>query len=122
MATVFEPRTDDVLAFCRQDPIERVFLEDVARRDHGRFVAVADQHGLRGLCHLGTNIVPSGEGCGAFADAASKVGARMLIGEEHAVTELYDLAHRRLPRPRDDRPGQPVYAISAPPPPGGTQL
>ena len=122
MATVFEPRTDDVLAFCRQDPIERVFLEDVARRGHGHFVAVAGEHGLRALCHLGTNIVPSGDGCGAFADPASKVGARMLIGEERAVTELFDRAQRKLPRPRDDRPGQPVYAISTPPPPGGTGL
>src|SRR5262249_46072651 len=122
MATVFEARTDDVLAFCRQDPIERVFLEDVARRGHGRFVAVAGQDGLRALCHLGTNVVPSGEGCGAFADAAAKAGARMLIGEERAVTELYDRAHRKLPRPRDDRPGQPVYAISTPPPPGDTGL
>ena len=122
MATVFEPRTDDVLSFCRQDPIERVFLEDVARRGHGRFVAVSGEHGLRGLCHLGTNVVPSGDGCGAFADAASKVGARMLIGEEHAVTELFARARRKLPRPRDDRPGQPVYAISTPPPSGDTGL
>jgi len=122
VATVFEPRVDDVLAFCRLDPIERVFLEDVARRGHGRFVAVSDQDGLRGLCHLGTNVVPSGDGCGAFADAASKVGARMLIGEERAVTELFESARRKLPRPRDDRPGQPVYAISTPPPPGDTGL
>ena len=41
MKTV-EPTRDQVLAFCAQDPVERVFLEDVARRGLGRFLAVAD--------------------------------------------------------------------------------
>lgn len=120
----FEPAIDDVLAFCRRDPVERVFLEDVARRGHGRFIAIRGEDGLRlqAICHLGTNVVPSGDGCGVFADAASKVGARMLIGEERAVTELFAAARRKLPRPRDDRPGQPVYAISTPPDAGATGL
>ena len=39
--------------------------------------------------------------------------ARMLIGEQRAVTELWEAARRRLPAAREDRPGQPVYAISA---------
>jgi GNAT superfamily N-acetyltransferase len=122
MTRTFEPDLDDVLAFCARDPVERVFLEDVARRGQGRFAATAGADGLRGICHLGTNVVPSGEGCGAFSDAAAKVGARMLIGEEGAVTDLFAEAHRKLPRPRDDRPGQPVYATSTPPEPGGTGL
>jgi RimJ/RimL family protein N-acetyltransferase len=122
MANVFEPETADVLAFCRRDPVERVFLEDVARRGHGRFLATKGDNGLAAMCHLGTNVVPSGEGCGAFAEAAARVGARMLIGEERAVTDLYDSARRKLPRPRDDRPGQPVYAISTPPASGETGL
>jgi ribosomal protein S18 acetylase RimI-like enzyme len=122
MTRIFEPDVDDVLAFCARDPIERVFLEDVARRGHGRFVATAGEIGLRAICHLGTNVVPSGDGCGDFSDAAAKVGARMLIGEEGAVTDLYAEARRKLPRPRDDRPGQPVYAISTPPEPGDTGL
>jgi uncharacterized protein len=117
-----EPRIDDVLAFCRRDPIERVFLEDVARRGLGRFAATAGEEGLRALCHLGTNVVPSGEGCDAFADVAAKTGARMLIGEERAVGELFEAARRKLPRPREDRPGQPVYAISVAPPAGETVL
>jgi hypothetical protein len=122
VAHVFEPEIDDVLAFCRRDPIERVFLEDVARRGFGRFVAIRRGDELQALCHLGANVVPSGAGCGVFADAAAKVGARMLIGEERAVTELFDGARRKLPRPRDDRPGQPVYAISTPPASGDTDL
>ena len=46
----------------------------------------------------------------------------MMIGEERAVTDLFAVARRKLPRPRDDRPGQPVYAISTPPAGGETDL
>ena len=37
---VKRPRLSQVLAFCAEDPIERVFLEDVARRGLGRFVGL----------------------------------------------------------------------------------
>jgi RimJ/RimL family protein N-acetyltransferase len=122
---VVEPTTAQVLAFCRRDPVERVFLEDVARRGQGRFLALPAEDGepgIQALCHVGTNVVPSGYGCKAFAAAASRAGPRMLIGEEHAVTELWEAARRRLPKAREDRPGQPVYAISEPPVPGETRL
>jgi len=46
----------------------------------------------------------------------------MIIGEEHAVDELWEEARRRLPRPRDDRPGQPVYVIDQSPEPGETGI
>jgi predicted GNAT family acetyltransferase len=46
----------------------------------------------------------------------------MLIGEEHAVSELWAAARDSLPPPREDRPGQPVFAISESPPPGETGL
>ena len=42
----------------------------------------------------------------------------MLIGEEGAVSDLWEAARKKLPRPRLDRPGQPVYAITDPPPAG----
>ena len=120
---LIEPTTEQVLRFCAADPVERVFLEDVARRGSGRFAAVADGgRELAALCHLGTNVVPSGRGCGAFADLAARSGARMLIGEAAAVTELWAAARRKLPKAREDRPGQPVYAIDEPPPAGGTGL
>src|SRR5919202_4585639 len=121
---VVEPHVDEVLAFCAEDPIERVFLEDVARRGVGRFKAVRGRGGLRALCHIGANVVPSGERCGAFARAvrAAAGHARMVIGEERAVEELWDEVRESLPTPRDDRPGQPVYAIHEPPEPGGTGL
>jgi predicted GNAT family acetyltransferase len=46
----------------------------------------------------------------------------MIIGEERAVDELWSDLAQRMPRPRDDRPGQPVYTISQAPPPGDTGL
>ena len=121
-AGVIEPRVEEILEFCAEDPVERVFLEDVARSGYGRFRGVASGGRLVALCHLGTNIVPSGSGCGAFASAASADRARMMIGEERAVTELWEAARTRLPRPREDRPGQPVYVIDSPPEPGATAL
>jgi len=120
---LIEPSTEQILRFCAGAPVERVFLEDVARRAQGRFAAVSDGDGeLTALCHLGSNLVPSGAGCGAFADLAAKSGARMLTGESGAVSDLWEAARKKLPRPRLDRPGQPVYAITDPPPPGGTGM
>jgi RimJ/RimL family protein N-acetyltransferase len=117
------PTLDQVLAFCAEEPVERVFLEDIARRGLGRFSSLPGPDGsLRALCHVGANIVPSGSGCAAFAAAATRSGARMLIGEERAVGELWDASRRGMPRPRDDRPGQPVYALREPPEAGGTGL
>jgi ribosomal protein S18 acetylase RimI-like enzyme len=110
-----EPTAKQILRFCARDAVERVFLEDVARRGHGRFAALADGEELTALCHLGTNVVPSGSGCGAFAGVTARSGARMLIGEHRAVTDLWEAARRRLPRAREDRPGQPVYVLDQAP-------
>ncbi len=121
--TIVEPTRRQVLDFCAEQPVERVFLEDVARRDLGRFVATQGSDGaLTALCHVGANIVPSGAHCEVFAGAAARGLARMVIGEQAAVSALWDAARRELPEVRDDRPGQPVYAIEAPPPPGDTGL
>ena len=121
--TVFEPSREQVLEYCARDPIERVFLEDVARRGLGRFSAVADPAGsLTCLCHAGANVVPSGAGAAAFAPVAAEAHARMIIGELGAVSELWKEARERLPPAREDRPHQPVYAITEPPQAGETGL
>ena len=109
------PSLDQILDFCAEDPIERVFLEDVARRGLDRFSAVSDGGRLAALCHVGANVVPSGRGCGAFAEATSRSRARMVIGEEQAVGDLWAVAGADMPAPREDRPGQPVYVIDKPP-------
>jgi ribosomal protein S18 acetylase RimI-like enzyme len=119
---VKRPPVEEVLAFCDEDPIERVFLADVARRGLGRFAALRDGDRLTALCHVGANIVPSGVETARFAALAAKSRPRMLIGEERAVTELWEAARGDLPSPRDDRPGQPVFVIEEPPPPGSTGL
>jgi uncharacterized protein len=122
MNELAEPPLDAILDFCAQDPVERVFLEDVARRRLGRFRALADGRRMVALCHLGTNVVPSGERCGAFAASTARSGARMIIGEERAVGDLWAAVREWMPRPRMDRPGQPVYVLDASPEPGGTDL
>ena len=119
---LIEPRREQILRFCARDPVERVFLEDVARRRLGRFVGAAEDGDLRALCHLGVNVVPSGDGCGVFAREASRAAPRMLIGEARAVSELWEAARSDLPRPREDRPGQPVFVIREPPASGATGL
>ena len=116
---LLEPTRSQVLEYCARDPVERVFLEDAARRGFGRFAAVANGGGeITALCHSGANLVPSGDGCEAFAPLAVRSQARMIIGEARAVGAVWDAAEDRLPPAREDRPGQPVYAIREVPPPG----
>jgi ribosomal protein S18 acetylase RimI-like enzyme len=122
MRTAAAPTLEQVLRFCAEDPVERVFLEDIARRGLGRFMAVLRGDEIEGLCHVGANVVPSGAGCGVFADAVVASRARMVIGEERAVGELWEEAGRSLPPPREDRPGQPVYALREAPEAGETGL
>ena len=122
MGLVADPPLDDILDFCARDPVERVFLEEIARRKSGRFTGLERDGQLAGLCHVGTNVVPSGEGCEAFAQVAAQSGALMLLGEEGAVTDLWTAARPRMPPPREDRPGQPVYVSDEPPEPGGSGL
>jgi uncharacterized protein len=118
-----EPSTDQVLAYCADEPVERVFLEDVARRGTSHFAALEREDGsLQALCHLGTNVVPSGDGCEGFAELTSRASPRMLIGERRAVGDLWGASRRKLGRAREDRLRQPVYVSTEPPEPGGTGL
>jgi ribosomal protein S18 acetylase RimI-like enzyme len=109
------PTLDQVLEFCARDPVERVFLEDVARRGFARFRGAEDGDRLGALCYFGANVVPSGEGCEIFAEEAAHRTTRMIIGDEQAVTELWASSQKLMPSPREDRPGQPVYVLDEPP-------
>jgi ribosomal protein S18 acetylase RimI-like enzyme len=117
-----EPTLRQILDFCAQEPVERVFLEDIARRGLGRFHALEADGGLVALCHVGANVVPSGRDTERFAEAVVEGQARMIIGEEGAVGALWTAVRRRMPQPRDDRPGQPVYELDTPPEAGETGL
>jgi len=119
---LIEPKRDQILRYCAHDPVERVFLEDVARRRLGRFVGLAQRGELHALCHVGVNVVPSGVGCGVFAREVTRSAPRMLIGETGAVSELWNEMRPLLSPPREDRPGQPVFVIREAPPPGETGL
>ena len=119
---VKRPSLEEILDFCAREPIERVFLEDVARRRLGRFAALREGGELVAICHLGANIVPSGVGAEAFGKLAVRSRPRMLIGDERAVTDLWEAAREELPAVREDRPGQPVYVLEAEPPASGTRL
>jgi ribosomal protein S18 acetylase RimI-like enzyme len=121
-AELVDPATDEILDFCARDPIERVFLEEVARRSLGRFVGLLEDGELAALCHVGVNAVPSGRGCGAFARDVARAAPRMLIGEAGAVGELWEEVRVQLPKPREDRPRQPVFVLREPPEPAGTGL
>ncbi|HET6682629.1 MAG TPA: DUF4081 domain-containing protein, partial [Gaiella sp.] len=118
-----DPTTEQVLAYCAESPVERVFLEDVARRGQGRFAAVEREDAtLAALCHLGTNVVPSGHGCEAFVGEAARAAPRMLIGAQGAVSDLWEAGRRKLGKARQDRRGQPVFVIREPPEQGDTGL
>ena len=119
---VKRPQLDEILAFCAEEPIERVFLEDVARRGLGRFVALRRGRRLQALCHVGANLVPSGLATSEFAEIAADGEPRMIVGEESAVTDLWEALRPRLPEPLDDRPGQPVYVLTEPPVAGESGL
>src|SRR5919202_4648215 len=97
-----EPNLEQILEFCSRDPVERVFLEDVARRGLGRFSAFAEGGSLTALCHVGANVVPSGRRCRRFADVAARGHALMVIGDEDAVDDLWEELAGRVPPPRDD--------------------
>jgi uncharacterized protein len=122
MARVTEPSLEQTLEFCAAEPVERVFLDEAARRGLGRMLATIDEDRITALCHLGANVVPSGAGTGAFADVTARARALMIHGDERAVTELWEAVRARMPRPREDRPGQPVFAIARAPGPGNSGL
>jgi hypothetical protein len=119
---VEEPTLEQTLEFCAAAPVERVFLHEAARRGLGRLLATIEQGRVTSLCHFGANLVPSGEHAAAFAEAAARSRARMIIGDERAVSDLWAAAWARMPAVREDRPGQPVFAIDRAPEPGGSAL
>ena len=43
-----EPSREQILRYCAAEPVERVFLEDVARRSLGRFAATSGSDGGAG--------------------------------------------------------------------------
>ena len=70
----------------REDPVERVFLEDVARRGLGRFVASRRRTAsCAALCHSARTSSRRARVRRLRATTAARAAPRMLIGEELAV-------------------------------------
>src|ERR671929_167108 len=69
-----EPGYEEILAFCAEDPVERVFLEDVARRGIGRFTGLDGDGRLLALCHA----MAVWLGRWAAMEVASYLGHRVL--------------------------------------------
>ena len=108
-------RFEQVLEFCARDPIERVFLEDVARRGFDRFLGVEDgaARSSRSAIWARTSFPPA-TAAGRSPRPPRAARSKMIIGDERAVGELWR-GRRAAAEPRADRPGQPVYAIADPP-------
>ena len=70
---------------------------------------------LRGVLHVGPNVVPGMDdaaACEALAPAAAgSVATRMLVGERRAVKHLWELIGHSYPAPRDIRARQYVYSL-----------
>ena len=115
MAHLVEPPTAQILDYCAEDPVERVFLEDAARRGLGRFSGLAEDGRLVALCHTGANVVPSGRGCGVFAEATARARGANADRRAGCGDRALGCGAPEAAAPREDRPGQPVYAIDAAP-------
>jgi uncharacterized protein len=74
-----------------------------------------DRDQLRGVIHLGPNLVPAVDSLEVLDDlarlAAGPGPTRMLVGERQAVERLWQLVSSSYPTPREVRARQFVYAV-----------
>ena len=92
---LIEPTVEQILAYCAEDPIERVFLEDVARRGFA-----ASARGGAGVSRRSATSAPTSSRRlrlrGVRGQAAAR-GTRMIIGQEQSVTDLWGATSRSCP-------------------------
>ena len=123
MARLRRPELEQILAFCAEDPVERVFLEDIARRG----ARALHRGGGAGRAAVGAlprrcERRPRGPGCGVFAEAVRRGSPRMLIGEERAVGELWEAARGACRGRARTVPASRSTSCATPPEPGDTGL
>ena len=94
----FEPLLEQILAFCAEDPVERVFLEDVARRRLGRFTGFSDNGRLDALCHapVDRTYYRSWTFFERIVGAAPMVGASLFYAPPSAVSTMHRYLDERL--------------------------
>ena len=59
MTALKEPSIEQVLDFCSTEPVERVFLDEAARRGLGRMLATMEDGHVTALCPRGRAAVRS---------------------------------------------------------------
>ncbi len=111
------------LAFLDRHPARDVFiasrvLNDGVLRAPGwspLWGAFFDSGELRGVLHVGPNVVPAVDDvavCDALAPtAAGSAATRMLVGERRSVERLWELIGPTYPAPREVRARQYVYSV-----------
>ena len=106
-----------------RDPVERVFLEDVARRGHRPVRRARERTASCARC--ATSARTSSRPATAAGCSPTAASRRRADGHRRGARRRPSsgrLRGRDLPRPREDRPGQPVYVIDEPPAAGRTGL
>ena len=111
-----------LLAYLDRNPVRDVFIASRVRYD-GVLATPAwsplwgafDGNELRGVLHVGPNLVPAVDGLevvDALAPAAARPApTRMIVGERRAVERLWAAVAPTYPRPREVRRRQFVYVL-----------
>jgi len=107
------PALEEILAFCCGGPRGARVPRGRRAAWLGRFAAVEDDGRLTALCHVGANVVPAGEDCGRSPSTALRGRARMIIGEQRSVDELWAAIRGDMPAPRRRSSGQPACTRSS---------
>ena len=118
MTHLVEPPLEQILEYCAEDPVERVFLEDVARRGLGRFSGLEDGRPSRRALPHGRERRPLGRGlrrlrggrrtrARADADRRAARGLRALGGARGSGCRRRARTGRASPSTRSRRAPEP---------------
>ena len=110
------------VAFLAREPVRDVFITSRIVSDGALgppgwspIWGAFDRDQLRGLIHLGPNLVPAVDDLEVLDDLARLASGpgptRMLVGERQAVERLWQLVGGSYPAPREVRARQFVYAV-----------
>ena len=121
---LIEPSTEQILRFCAAAPVERVFLG--GRRAAGAGALRRARHDRRrarrrSAISAATSCRP-GRAAGRSPISPARSGARMLIGEATAVSDLWEAARRGCRSPASTDPASPSTRSPSRPRPGETGL
>jgi uncharacterized protein len=113
---------DQAIAFLGREPVRDLFITSRIVSDGALgppgwspIWGAFDRDELRGVIHLGPNLVPAVDDLDVLDDLARLASGpgptRMLVGERQAVERLWQLVSGSYPAPREVRARQFVYAV-----------